>query len=273
MNPVIDAYNERQAEIRGIFRSRLITQILIALGEGEQSLSGLRDITGSSSQAIIPKIRQLEALSYIESTKEGYRLTIIGKILEKEIEKLVKIISLSDSNREFWYNHDTRDIPAEFLENIGDLHNSTIIHNTEDNILKVHFNFIKLMDEASFIKGISSFMSPSHAEIIKKSVMRGIQVDLIVTPEIAEKMKEEPYEEILKTIIDLDNFMIYIYPKPIKIGMTITDNYLSLGLYSKEPDFYDFTADLINSDGIAVEWGQRLFEYYRSGSEDFIKGA
>lgn len=270
MKSVIDAYNERQEEIRGIFRSRLITQILIALGSGEKPLSKLRDITGSSSQAIIPKIRQLEAMSYIESTKEGYRLTIIGQILEQEIEKLVKIISLSDSNREFWYIHDTKDIPPLFLENIGDLYNSTIVRNAEDNILKVHFNFRKILGEAEFINGVSSIMSPSHAEAIKDAVTRGIPVDLIVTPEISKKLGEEPYGDILKSLADFDNFRIYVFPKQIKIGMTITEKCLSLGLYSKDPDFYDFATDLINCDIKAIEWGKELFEYYKSESEEFI---
>ena len=57
--PVIEIYNNNQEEIQGIFRSRLITQILLALGEGVKPLSKLREITGSSSQAIIQKIRML----------------------------------------------------------------------------------------------------------------------------------------------------------------------------------------------------------------------
>ncbi|MCK9278083.1 MAG: hypothetical protein M0P22_08360, partial [Methanoculleus sp.] len=58
----LEIYNECRDDIQAIFRSRLLTQILIALGSGSKPLSALRDVTGSSSQALIPKIRQLEAL-------------------------------------------------------------------------------------------------------------------------------------------------------------------------------------------------------------------
>lgn len=264
---VIDAYNERQEEIRGIFRSRLITQIILALGSGNKSLSELRDITGSSSQAIIPKIRQLEALSYIESIKEGYCLTIIGQILEQEIEKLVKIISIPDSNREFWYNHETENIPFEFLKNIGDLYESTIIHNAEDNILNVHSNFRKILSEAGFIKGISSIMSPSHADIIRRSILRGIHIELIVTPEISRKLSDEPYGPALVAMSGTYDFNLYEISEQIKIGMTITDTFISLGLYSKDTDFYDYSSDLVSSDHKAIEWGEKLFDYYKSRSQ------
>ncbi len=56
--PSLDIYDEFREEIQAIFRSRLLTQMLVALGSGSRSLSDLRDITGSSSQALIPKIRQ-----------------------------------------------------------------------------------------------------------------------------------------------------------------------------------------------------------------------
>jgi predicted transcriptional regulator len=269
INPVIDAYNDNQEEIQGIFRSRLIVQILLALGNGDKSLAELREITGSSSQAIIPKIRMLESMNYIESLKEGYSLTVIGDVLEKEIEKLVTIIGISDSKRDFWCNHDTRPVPPEFLERIGDLYNSEIMRDVDDNILSVYSLFLKILNEAEAVYAVSSIMSPAHAEAIKNTVLRDIHIDLIVTPDIIKTMTDEPYISIMRSISDHEYFRVYVYPENIRIGMTVTDKFLSFGLYSLETGCYDSSADLTSTDEKALEWGRNLFEHYKSKSKEF----
>ena len=54
----ITVYGEIEDEIKSIFRSRLQTQIILTLMEENKNLSQLREITGSTSQAVIPKIRR-----------------------------------------------------------------------------------------------------------------------------------------------------------------------------------------------------------------------
>jgi predicted transcriptional regulator len=269
INPIIEAYNNNQEEIQGIFRSRLIVQIILALGDRDKSLAELREITGSSSQAIIPKIRMLESMNYIKSTKEGYSLTVIGTVLEKEIEKLVTIIGISDSKREFWCNHDTRPIPPEFLERIGDLYESEIMRDVDDNILSVYSLFLKILSEAKSVFAISSIMSPAHAEAIKNTVLKGTSIDLIVTPDIIKTMMDEPYISVMKSISEFNNFRIYVYPEHIRIGMTVTDKLLSFGLYSLETGCYDSSSDLTSDDPRAIYWSKSLFEYYKSKSTEF----
>jgi len=268
-DPVIEVYNNNQEEIQGIFRSRLITQILLALGEGSKPLSELREITGSSSQAIIPKIRTLESMNFIESQKEGYSLTTIGAILEKKIEQLVMIVGTSDSKREFWCAHDTGSIPFELLEEIGDLYNSEIIRDIDENILSVYSLFLKILNEAEAVYAVSSIMSPAHADAIRNTVQRNIPIELIVTPDIIKTMTGEPYISTMKSISEFDNFRVFVFPEQIKIGMTATDKFLSLGLYSHENECYDSSSDLVSDDQTAIGWSRKLFDYYKSKSSEF----
>lgn len=266
-NPVLEIYNDSQDEIQTIFRSRLITQILIALGEGDKPLSELRTVTGSSSQAVIPKIRQLESMRYIKSSGDGYRLTITGSILAKEIEKIVRITGIPDSKRKFWCDHDISSIPEEFFDEIGSLHNSYMIFDDTANILNVHSNFRRILNEAECIYGISSIISPSHAEIMTTCVRHGIPVELIVTPDIIETMTtEEPYVSRMKALAGFYNFRLYVIPGQIKIGMSVTDKYLSLGLHSGKTGIYDSASDLISEDPRAIGWSRRLFDHYKSKS-------
>ena len=76
-----EIYKETGDCVQTIYRSRLITEIFLSLNEGSKKLSHLREITGSTSQAIIPKLRQLEADHLIEANGREYQLTSTGKIV------------------------------------------------------------------------------------------------------------------------------------------------------------------------------------------------
>ncbi|MDD4305453.1 MAG: hypothetical protein PHH67_02890 [Methanosarcina sp.] len=61
-------------DVQARYRSRLLTETLISLNEGSRRLSQLREITGSTPQAIIPKLRKLEADHLIETKGREYFL-------------------------------------------------------------------------------------------------------------------------------------------------------------------------------------------------------
>ena len=50
----------------------------------------------------------------------------------------------------------------------------------------------------------------------------------------------------------------------IRVGLTVTDTYLSLGLYNNDGVTYDTTTDLFSFDQMAVKWGERMFKYYKT---------
>jgi predicted transcriptional regulator len=118
MNP-LDSYELYQKSIHSIFSSRLKIQILLSLLVEHPPLSRLREITGSTSQALIPKIRNLESQMLIESRNSEYFLTPLGKAVAVEVSNFVNIMSGISSHKEFWAIHDLSGIPEEFLERIG----------------------------------------------------------------------------------------------------------------------------------------------------------
>jgi predicted transcriptional regulator len=46
---MLEIYKEARTDIQAIYRSRLMTEILLSLNEGMKNLSQLREITGSTS--------------------------------------------------------------------------------------------------------------------------------------------------------------------------------------------------------------------------------
>src|SRR5512147_2301846 len=86
----LEIYKENPALIHSIFSSRLKIQILLSLYEGERSLSELKEVTGSVSQALIPKIRKLEELSLVESSRGSHSLTPFGRVIASIIGQYIK---------------------------------------------------------------------------------------------------------------------------------------------------------------------------------------
>jgi len=72
-------------DVQAIYRPRLLTEILLSLNEGSRKLPQLREITRRTSQALIPKLRKLEAdhIYGISSVvTEGYTDAISERVKE-----------------------------------------------------------------------------------------------------------------------------------------------------------------------------------------------
>ncbi len=257
-------YNEFHGDIQAIFRSRLLTQILLVLGDGTKPLSVLRDVTGSSSQALIPKIRQLEALHYVESVRGDYALTPMGRLVEPEIGRLAALMGVFQRHREFWVEHEIEGIPPGSLIEIAHLYNAEVIRDVEEDIFAVYATFLSILKKASWIHGVSSVMSPVHANVITEAILDGKEVELIVSQELAPRLIDEQYSALRRAVNGHTNFRIYISSEPIRLGMTVTDAYLSLGLYKYDTNSYDAATDFVSTDTAAVAWGERLFKRYKS---------
>ncbi len=130
------------------------------------------------------------------------------------------------------------------------------------NLFNVYTNYLKIVKEARHISGVSSVMSPGHADAIGERIIEGIPVELVVSRDVALQLKDEPYSSKINTLADYKNFKLMVTDENIKVGLTVTDGCVSLGLYKKDGVTYDTTTDLFSFDQRAIAWGKRLFEYY-----------
>jgi predicted transcriptional regulator len=258
----LEVYQKINKIVQSIYTSRLKIQILLSLSGGVKTLATLREVTGSTSQAIIPKIRGLERLSLVEPVEHGYTLTSLGKIVAARVEDFIVTMGSIYQQKEFWSTHDIEGIPKPFLGEIGDLLDSELKYDTTTDILHVYSNYVKMLREATFIKGISSVMSPGLAEALTERVVAGIPVDLIINVSILDILKQEPYLSQIRRLSEFPNFHIWVTDELLRIGITVTDKHLSLGLNRVDGKMYDSSTDLYSNDLKAIQWGTRLFNYF-----------
>ncbi len=263
----LEIYKKIRNDIQNLYRSRLQTEILLSLSEGGKTLLQLREITGSSSQSVIPRIRKLEAMYLLEKHKNEYRLTPSGKIIASRIADFSRTLVVMNKHSKYWANHYLEGIPEALLNEIGDIFDFEIIHDTNVNIFNVYSNYLKIVKEAGKISGISPIMHPGLADALGERIIEGISVELIVSRDVALQLKHEPYLGKIKVLAGNKNFRLMVTDEKVRLGLTVTDKCLSLGLYKKDGVTYDTTTDLSNFDRRAIEWGERLFEYYKKRAD------
>ncbi|PAV11889.1 ArsR family transcriptional regulator [Methanosarcina spelaei] len=267
-----EIYSEMEDNLQAIYRSRLLTEILLSLNENSRKLSQLREITGSTSQAIIPKLRKLEEDYIIETKGREYCLTPIGKIVTSEIADSFATVGTINKFKYFWSTHCMEEIPISLLKEIGCLYNSKIFHDRRTKILNVYTNQLKTIKEAEHIYGISSVITEGYADSISEKVKEGVPVELIVPFHVAEELKQSPYAEKLEVLKSYNNFQLIYNNEDLKMGLIVTDKRLALSLYKRSGIEYDITTGLFSSDPKAIEWGERLFGYYKTHSEVKLHG-
>jgi predicted transcriptional regulator len=262
----IKIYEKHQKLIHSIYSSRLKIQILLTLLHKTASLGRLREVTGSTSQALIPKIRSLERQGLIEAVNYEYRLTPLGGVVAMNVEGFVQLIGGIDQHHTFFTDHDLSDLPAAFLLRIGDLYNSEPKQDTTTDMFYVYSHYLEILKDAAYIHGISSVASPGLARFIAEKVVTGIPVELVVNNDVVELLTKEPYASNMQGLAGYPNFSVWVTVEKLRVGLTVTDKYLSLGLFKKDTNLYDSSSDLFSSDPRAVEWGESLFRYYEGRS-------
>jgi predicted transcriptional regulator len=262
----VEIYAHHQKMIHSLYSSRLKIQILLTLLHSKASLSRLREVTGSTSQALIPKIRNIENQGLIEAVNYEYILTPLGKAVAMNVEGFVQLMGGINQHRNFFTIHDLTDLPESLLCRIGDLYNSETKQDTSTDMFFVYSNYLEILKDAAYIHTLSSVASPSLARILAEKVVSGIPGELVVNEQVIELLTKEPYASNMQGLAGYPNFSVWVTSENLRVGLTVTDKYLSLGLFKKGTNLYDSSSDLFSGDPRAVDWGESLFRYYKERS-------
>lgn len=248
--------------------SDLRKSLILSLRNGSATLADLRKETGVSSTAVIHAFRELEKeqLTY-QDNKRNYSLTNTGMVVALALESLVKTINALTLFGKFWREHDLSGIPQTSLERIGCLEEGYLLTSTPTDVFKAFSTFVTLLENSRLIKGVSPIFTPDLVDIFATLAQKGIPIDLIVTREVLEKMLEladrSKLNDALKT-----NLRLFVIEKNPKIAFTVTDYFLTLGLFRFD-ESYDYSDELLSYSEEGIRWGLELFEYYVGTSEVF----
>ncbi|CAG0985082.1 hypothetical protein METP2_02221 [Methanosarcinales archaeon] len=259
-------YGNIEDEIKSIFRSRLQTQILLSLSEENKTLLQLREITGSSSQAVIPKIRILESSQLVERDGYNYCLSLMGKVLTSKMQDYILAFGVFNKFKDFWAKHHLGGIPEPLMNDIGDLIDSEIIRETTEDVSKVLSTYFGCLRESRQAFVVSSMTSIELIDAVIERLAQGIPVEVVITRDLFLKLDKEPYIEKYYEMMKFSNFKLFVTEEYVRVGTTVTENFLSFGLYKKDGMLFDLTEQLFSFDKKGLKWGKKFFQFYKDRS-------
>jgi predicted transcriptional regulator len=169
-------------------------------------------------------------------------------------------------NEEFWIRHIITGIPQPLRKRINELGDYIIIESEPTEIFQPHKQFMKKLLDSKWIKGVSPIFHPEYPNAFVQLANKGVEISLILTKNVFDKVEAE-YKEELKKFLGYKNATMMVCEEEILVAFTVTDLFLSLGLFFKEGE-YDTHHDLQSTEGSAIKWGEDLFNYYKVRSKE-----
>jgi len=247
--------------------SPLGNEILLSLEGGPKSLSDLRASISAKDTSILHSIKRLESENLIrrDTIAHSYSLTNIGHVYAVMLNRLSKASNVLRELKDFWLQHDLSGIPEYLLLEIGALNDSTIVRSSTFDLDVIYTRFLESLKSSKRIDGLSPVFHTDFVGAVAEILGKGAKVRLVVTKEVLDRTKEEvKLRDLVKYVkrVFIDrNLEIYIR-EDLKVALMVTEDFLSLGLFTLD-GHYDTGVDLMSSHPQALEWGERLFDYYR----------
>lgn len=235
--------------------------ILLMLRKEPKTLKEIKDHFRITSPEIIPQIRKLEKGNLICQEGKKYFLTEVGEIVTKSYEQLHRTLKIFEKDMGFWKEHKI-EIPEEFRLRLHELGEYRIVQSSPTEVFEPHKEFMKILFNSATVKGISPIFHPEYPNFFLELAKRKKNISLIVTADVLERIRKEYGKELEKGLL-YENFSLMVCNESIKVAFTITDSFLSLGLFLKNGN-YDVYHDIVSFDSSAIKWGDELFRYYQN---------
>lgn len=270
LNDIYEFYEEVKDSLKFLSISAVRLRILISLNESSKKLSEIRAETNLSSSTILHGMSELEKQNFILKEGERYVLSQTGKIITLKMIDMIRALVSVRKFKNLWLNHDISGIPQDLILDIGHLSNSVLVESEPIDVLKPHNTFSEFLLKSKYIRGVSPIFDPHYIELFKTMAQGSMNIELILTNEILDKLIDVLVQtdlDDLKELILKKKLKIWRIDEKIKVAFTVGDKFISLGLFSID-GIYDVHKDLISTDEKAIAWGNRLFNYYRDKAEE-----
>ncbi|MBT8508314.1 hypothetical protein AZH53_07840 [Methanomicrobiaceae archaeon CYW5] len=258
-----------------ILRSPILISALLAMSDHGMSRTDLRDLTGSRTASLTPRMQWLRQHHLVNEWKGEYHLTTAGNEVASRLRTLIRFTRVAVDHHEFWRHHTLDGIPAFAMENLGDLWESRIISGRHDDPYTIHTHFFQAVADAEYICAVCDYVLPRIAQAIPHHVRPGIPIEVVISPRAAARMVREPDLQYLGHLENYDTIRFFVADIPPSLGISLTDTTMTLKLSHTGTDIFDTSRSLVSEAADAHRWAMRLFRFFRDGAvplEEFLAG-
>ncbi|MGB9938010.1 MAG: helix-turn-helix transcriptional regulator [Methanobacterium sp.] len=257
----ITIYDDVKNDLKLLTSSSIRTKIILSLNQDSKYLSDLKKEIGIGHSTILKEINKLETNDVVIKSNKKYLLSPIGKINAVKLSNFFKSFCSVKNIQKMLLNHYINAIPSFLVDEIGCLDNSIILESSSSDIIKPFNYYTELISSSKRIKTVFPFFYYPYLNMYLDMFNQKKDVNLILTPLIIEKAVKTIGKDNLHQFNHLDYINLFKIKEDIKIALTVTDNFLSIGLFLDD-GIYDATMILINHEKEAIQWGDKLFNHF-----------
>lgn len=260
---------ETKLEYIALLRSELKQKVLLSLLKSDKKLAELKTDINTTETTILHVLKEFEKLGLTTKSAGIYHLSALGRIDAQICEDSYNAGQVMAKFKEFWLTHDIKPIPTNLLFKIGVLRNASLVKSERSELGKVHDTFLKMMANTKKVLGVSPIFHQDFVSVFKAVLSAGGTIELVATNEVFNKVFERAVStrdaELFQTFLVKGQLKIYLLDD-LKIALTVTENMVSLGLFSLKGE-YDYTTDLVATDVSALQLGEEIFREYLKKAE------
>ena len=178
------------------------------------------------------------------------------------------VVTTISSFSDFWLDHDISSLSIEDLRKLSSLEGSELIKCNYTDIYRTHKEFKRIFKDSKHLKVIFPYMHPEYPKLIRRLILKGIKVELIVSKGILNTFVKDIGKDVVRKGLSDGNFSLKYVEEDIKIALAISNQFISVGLF-KSDGTYDQNRLLLSDKKKAIVWGLNLFKSYDENAIPF----
>lgn len=217
------------------------------------------------TSTILHAMKKLEHRDLIYKQNDKYLISQTGKVIGLKLIDMIKMLFAFKENEDLMFDSE---LPIDMLMDFKDLRFSDFIMNeTSDFNFASHFyNYII---ESNSIRGVAPLSNANIIETCKMIVENGKELEVIINPPVFKETMDILQSNIMEKMIELvleDKIKIWTTEQDLNISFFLTDSFIFLGFLTTNGNEINIK-DMISYHPSAIDWGNRLFDYYLENSE------
>lgn len=254
-----------------LFMSQKRKDLLILLRDGGKTIEEIVDTLNVTPTGMLPQIKKLKEEFLIIQDDKEYRLTHLAEILVEKMKPLLDILEVIEEHKNFWQERDLSDLSPEFLERLNELKPYSLVKPDPDKIFETSPVFLKNIEKSKRILSLSSIFHPAFPEIFLRIEGEDIEITLIVTERIYERLKKDFGEE-LKLYIARKNRQLFVCTDELKIAMLTKTEHFMMADFLTWKGAYD-QESIVAFEPASLKWAEELILHYKNQAQELKDGS
>ncbi|WP_370573347.1 helix-turn-helix transcriptional regulator [Methanomethylovorans sp.] len=247
-----------------IFVSERRMNVLLMLQDGPKEMELILESLRTTRMALLPQMRILKDHHLIYQSDDAYGLTITGKMMANKMKPFLSTVEVLEEHSSYLATHKVDSIPEHLLMRINEINGCTIMEPSHVNVHELNADYRQEALGSKAVYFVFTFMHPSCPWILDLLVKAGVDVYIIFTKELVQKLKDELYDKF-KSFILCGKVTFYSYNKDIQISsLTVTDNGFLLRLLFDNNEFSNKQLICLSEKG--RHWGMDFYNYHLKDS-------